>query len=133
MWLVSCRRQGMLTIGPAQNRRGELIISSFLTLPSLLYYLICNRNVMFVLLLQMARGGIGRGWLIYIRMSMWWQGTSIVLYFLYSFCTFVFCSLIFSVYYSIWCENDNFQVFFFDSYAFNPNLGEFFGVYFAGE
>ena len=32
MWLVSCRRQGMLTQGPAPNPKCKLSISSFLTL-----------------------------------------------------------------------------------------------------
>ena len=42
----SCRRQGMLTQGPAPDPKCKLIISSFLTLPHLLDCLICNRNAM---------------------------------------------------------------------------------------
>ena len=57
MWLVSCKRQGMLTEGPAPDPKCKLIISSFLTLPHLLDCLICVRNAMsIVLLLQMMEG-----------------------------------------------------------------------------
>ena len=60
MWLVSCRRQGILTQGPATDPKCKLIISSFLTLPHLLDCLICTRNAMpIVLLLQMMGGGGG--------------------------------------------------------------------------
>ena len=57
MWLVSCRRQGILTQGPAPDPKCKLIMSSFLILPHLLDCFICTRNAMFiVLLLQMMRG-----------------------------------------------------------------------------
>ena len=57
MWLVSCRRQGMLTQGPAPDPKCKLNISSFLTLPLLLDCLICTRNsVSIVLLLWMMWG-----------------------------------------------------------------------------
>ena len=57
MWLVSSRRQGRLTQGPATDPKSKLIISSFLTLPHLSDCLICTRNTMpIVLLLQMMRG-----------------------------------------------------------------------------
>ena len=54
MWLVSCRRQGMLTQGPAPDPKCKLNISSFLTLPHLLDCLICTMNsVSIVFLLWM--------------------------------------------------------------------------------
>ena len=73
MWLVSCRRQGMLTQGPSPDSKCKLNISSFLTLPHLLDCLICTRSsVSIVLLLRMMGGrdrwevvdpyqGVGRG------------------------------------------------------------------------
>ena len=74
MWLVSCRRQGMLTQGPAPDSTCKLIISSFLTLPHLLDCLNFTRNAKsFVFSLQILGGwnrwgvvdlcwGVGGGW-----------------------------------------------------------------------
>ena len=57
MWLVPCRRQGMLTQGPAPDPKCKLNISSLLTLPHLSDCHICTRNSMsIVLLLQMVGG-----------------------------------------------------------------------------
>ena len=56
MWLVSCRRQGMLTQGPTPDAKCNLNIWSF-TLSHLLDSLICIRNsVSTVLLLWMMWG-----------------------------------------------------------------------------
>ena len=41
----------MLTQGSAPDSKCKLIMSSFLTLPHLLYCLICTRNTMFIVLL----------------------------------------------------------------------------------
>ena len=47
----------MLTQGPAQDAKCNLIISPFLTLPDLLDCLFCTRNAMSIVwLLQMLRG-----------------------------------------------------------------------------
>ena len=51
MWLVSCRRQGMLTQGPAPDPKCKLNISSFFTLPHLLDCLICTKNSVSIVLL----------------------------------------------------------------------------------
>ena len=68
MWLVPCRRQGILTQGPAVDPKCKLIILSFLALLQLLDCVICTRNAMsIVLLLQVMGDGIGGGWLIFIR------------------------------------------------------------------
>ena len=48
---VFCRRQGMLTQGPAPDPKCKLNISSFLTLPYLLDCLICTRNSVSIVLL----------------------------------------------------------------------------------
>ena len=54
IWLMSCRRQWMLTPGSASDPKCKLNISPFLTLPHLLNSLICTNNAMsMVLLLQM--------------------------------------------------------------------------------
>ena len=57
MWLVSCRRQAMLTQGPAPDTKCKLIMSSFLTLPRLLDCLICTWNAMSIVLLLQIMGG----------------------------------------------------------------------------
>ena len=46
MWLVSCRRQWILTQRPTPDPGCKLNISSFLRLPHLLDCLICTRNSM---------------------------------------------------------------------------------------
>ena len=56
MWLGSWRKQGMLTQGPAPDRKCKLNISSTLTLPPLLDCLICARNSMSILLLLQMLG-----------------------------------------------------------------------------
>ena len=60
MWLVSCRRQGMLTQGPAPDPKCKLIISSFLTLPHLLDCLNFTRNAMPIVLSLQILGGWNR-------------------------------------------------------------------------
>ena len=106
MWLVSCRRQGMLTQGPAPDPKCKLNISSFLTLPYLLDCLICTRNAMStVLLLQLIGDGLGGGWLLYIRVWVWEQGL-VSSYSFFVFSVFAFCSLTFSVLLFRWLEHD---------------------------
>ena len=50
MWLVSCRRQGMMTQGPAPDLTCKLNISSLLALPNLLDCLICTSNSVSIVL-----------------------------------------------------------------------------------
>ena len=49
----------MLTQGSAPDPKCKLIISSFLTLPHLLDYLICTRNAMPIALLLQMMGVMG--------------------------------------------------------------------------
>ena len=59
MWLVSCRRQGMLVQGPAPDTKCELNIT-FLTLSHPLHCPICAKDIMVtVLLLQVMGEGKG--------------------------------------------------------------------------
>ena len=58
MWLVSCRKQGMLTQGPTPNPMCKLNVSSFLTLPHLLDCFSCTRNSVFIVLFL----GLMWGW-----------------------------------------------------------------------
>ena len=51
MWLVSYRRQGMLTEGPLPDPKCKLNISSLLAIPYLLDCLICARDIMKIALL----------------------------------------------------------------------------------
>ena len=51
VWLVSCRRQGMLTQGLVPDPKCMLNISSFLALPHLLDCLICTKNSVSIVLL----------------------------------------------------------------------------------
>ena len=81
MWLVSCRRQGMLTQGPAPDPKCRLNITSFLTFPHTLHCLICAKDIMStVLLLQEIEGqeSWGRG-LIYVRVLVGEQGFDFIL------------------------------------------------------
>ena len=112
MWLVSCRRQGMLTQGPTPDSKCKLIISSFLTLPHLLDCLIYTRNTKSIVLwLQMMgeqdklKGG-GGSWLIYIRVWVGYKGWVSSYSFCFFCCTFVFCYLTFSVPLFRWLEDD---------------------------
>ena len=90
MWLLSCKRHGLLTQGPAPDPKCKLNISSFLTLPHLSDYLICTGNSMsIVLLLQMVGGwdrwGGGEG-----------EGGCSSFFFFFT-CALVLCSLVSSV------------------------------------
>ena len=60
MWLVSCRRQGMLTQGPAPDPKCELNTTSFLTFPHPLHCPICAKDMVTVLLLKVM--GRWEGW-----------------------------------------------------------------------
>ena len=82
MWLVSCRRQGMVTQGPAPDPKCKSTISSFFALPYLLDCLVCTRNAMpIVLLLQIMGGGIGGRCLINISLWVGGQRVGIILQF----------------------------------------------------
>ena len=61
MWLVSCRRQGMLTQGPTPDPKCELNITSFLTLPHPSHCPICAKDIMVIVLLLQVMGG-WEGW-----------------------------------------------------------------------
>ena len=114
MWLLSCRRQGMLTQGPAPDPKCKLNISSFLTLPHLLDCLICTRNsVSIVLLLWMMGDGIGRGdWFIS------GGGYYLIVFFI---CAFVFWSLMSCLFFK-WVKYDSCCVCFFVYYLFSLSL-----------
>ena len=56
MWLVSWRKQRMLTQGPTEDPKCKLNISSFITLPHLLDCLISSRNYVSILLLLWMMG-----------------------------------------------------------------------------
>ena len=78
------KRQGMLTQGPASDRKCNLIISSFLTLPHLLDCLICSRNAMSIVLYLLIIGELDRwGWLVYINVRVGGQGMGIILEFFF--------------------------------------------------
>ena len=96
MWLMSCRRQGMLTQGPTTDLKCKFNISSFLTLPHPLDCLICAKDRMVIvrLLQQMGDGKVGP-WFIYI--SVWMEGLAVGI---------IFFQLLFS-------EYDIFSIFFF--------------------
>ena len=57
MWLVSSKRQGMLTQEPAPDPKCKLNLRSFLTLPHSLHFLICAKDILVTaLLFQVIRG-----------------------------------------------------------------------------
>ena len=104
MCLLSCRRQGVLTQGPARDPKCKLNMSSFLTLPHLPDCCICSRTSMaLVFLLQMTREWDSWGWMIYNRVWEGRQEVGIIVQFLFLFlwvfftCAFVLCSLVSSI------------------------------------
>ena len=79
MWLVSCKRQGMLTQGPARDPKCELNIT-FLALPDPLHCPICAKDIMVTVLLQVMCGWEGWGWFIYVRVWVGGQGVGIIVF-----------------------------------------------------
>ena len=72
MWLVSSRMQAILTQGTTSDLKCKLNISSFLTLPHPLDWLICAKdNLIIVLLLQMM--GEWEGWEVVVYLC-WGTG-----------------------------------------------------------
>ena len=123
MWLMPCRRQGILTQGPTPDPNCKLIISSFFTLPHFSNCLVCTRKAMsIVLFLQIIWDGIGDGWFIYIRVWVEGQEVGIILYFFFFSCAFVFCCLTFSVPLFRWLEHDGCCVCFFVISLFSFSL-----------
>ena len=95
MWLVSCRRPGMLIQRPTRDPKCKLNISSFLALLHPLDYFICAKEItIIVLLLQMMGRWKGFGWFLHVRVWVGGQGVVIIfLYFLFWFCAVVNCSI----------------------------------------
>ena len=122
MWLVSCRRQGMLTQGPAPDPKCKLNISSFLTLPHLLDCFVCTWNsVSIVLLLWMMGDWIGGGgW--FMSGCGWgdrgWVLSDSFFIFIFFFGTFVFWSLKSCLSFK-WVEHDSCCACFFVYYLFS--------------
>ena len=75
----------MLTQGPTSDPKCKLDISSFLTLPHSPDCLICAKEIMIIVFLQMMGGWEGWGWFIHVR--IWLRRKWVVLKFLY----FLFC------------------------------------------
>ena len=119
MWLVSCRRQGLLTQGPVPDLNCKLNISSFLTLSHLLDCLICTTNsVSLALLLWMMGDGIGGGgWSI---SGCGWD-TGGGYYLMVCFFLFMLLSFVLScpVSFFKWVEHDSYCVCFFVYYLFS--------------
>ena len=57
MWLVSCRKQGKLTQGPAPDPKCKLNFTSFLTLPHSFDCPICAKSSLFIVLFVQILGG----------------------------------------------------------------------------
>ena len=136
MWLVSCRRQGMLTQGLAPDPKCKLNISSFLTLPHLLDCLICTRNyVSIVLLLWMTRGWDRWGWGgVDSYQGVGTRGGYYLLvcsFFYIYICAFVFWSLMSYLFFK-WVEHDSCCVCFFVYYLFSlspaPLTSSYWGI-----
>ena len=135
IWLVSCRRQGMVTQEPTPVPKCKLLIPSFLTVLHLLDCLICTRNALsIVLLLQMAGrwnrcGGGGRGGWFILRCGWTDRGWLSS----YSFCLFscalVFCCLMFSFPLFRCLEQDGCCVTFFVFSLFSLSLVPLTGSY----
>ena len=94
MWLVSCRRQGMLTQGSASDPKCKLNISSFLTLPRGLDCPICTRNSVSIVLLLWMMGGWDR-WGEGVDSHQGVRGGTGGGYYLIVFCFFFICGFVF--------------------------------------
>ena len=115
---MSCRRQGMLTQGPAPDPKCKLNISSFLTLPHLLDCLICTRNSMSIVLLLWMMGEWNRCWVVDLYQGVG-GGTGGGYYLIVFFiCAFVFWSLMSCLFFK-WVEHDSCCVCFFVYYLFS--------------
>ena len=116
MWLVSCRRQGMLTQGPTPDPKCKLNISSFLTLPHLLDCLICTKNSVSIVLLLWMRWRWDRWRLV----DSYQQGVGIISwgFFLIFIYAFVFLSLMCCLFFQ-WVDHDSSCVSFFVYYLFS--------------
>ena len=64
---VSCKKEVMLTKGPAPDPKGQLNTLLVVTLPHILDCSSRRRNFLSIVLLQTMEDGIGRMWLIYSR------------------------------------------------------------------
>ena len=121
IWLVSCRRQGMLTQGPTPSPKCKLNISSFLTLPHWLDCLICTRNSVSIVLLLWMMGGWDR-WGVVDSYQGVGGGTGGGYYLIVFFiCAFVFWSLMSCLFFK-WVEHDSCCVCFFVYYLFSLSL-----------
>ena len=90
MWLVSCRRQGILAQPSTPDPKCKLDISSLLTLPHLLdlshLYQECYEHCIFIMndgvgvcvCVWGGGGGGGGGWLIHIRVWMGGHGVGVI-------------------------------------------------------
>ena len=113
---MSCRKQGMLTQGPAPDPKCKLNISSFLTHQHLLHCLISTRNSVSMVLLLWMMGGEG-GW--FISGSGWEnRGWVLSLFFFIVICVFVFWSLMSCLFFG-WVEHDSCCLCFFVYYLFS--------------
>ena len=106
---MSCRRQEMLTQGPAPGSKCKLNISSFFSLPNLLDCLICTRNSVSIVLLLWT---IGVGVDSYQGVSRGSVGGYYLIVCFFT-CAFVFCCLM------TWVQHDSCCVCFFVYYLFS--------------
>ena len=118
MWLVSCRRQGILFQGLAPDFKCKLNISSFVTLPHLLDCLICTKNSVSIVLLLRMMGGWNRWGVVDLYQGVG-GGTGGGYYLIVFFiCAFVFWSLMSCLFFK-WVEHDSCCVCFFVYYLFS--------------
>ena len=109
MLVVSCRRQGMLTQGPAPYPKCKLNISCFLKLLHLLDSLICTRNSVSIVLLLWMMAGWDRTAVVDSYQGVCW-GTGGGYYpRLFFICSFAFCCLMSSHLFN-WVEHHSYCV-----------------------
>ena len=139
MWLVSCRRQGVLTQGPTPDRKCKLNISSFPILPHLSDCLIPVILCPFYCYCEWCRHGLGRGLLIYNMVWDGGQGVGIILQFLLFF-SFFFFHLCFRPLFSHvlcpffkWLQHDSCCLCFFVFYLFSLSMVPLTRIYYCKE
>ena len=94
LWLVSCRRQGMLTQGPTPDPKCKLIISTFLTTSTSIILPHLCQGYHGHCIVTSSDGGMGRlgGGSFILGFGWGDRGWVYFFYFLFCFCAVVNCS-----------------------------------------
>ena len=120
MWLLSYRRQEILTQGSTPDPKCGLNITSFLTLPHRLHCLICAKDIkMIVSLLEVMIEWEGWGWFISATDWVGRENMGIIFFLSFSFFVLLLMGFPWLVHHSLLCLFNYFLFSFFFSGPFN--------------